>query len=78
MIFKNEFIKGSNYFTYLTRDYMAIAKVKKTSTDHLTLTFKGTKGARNAYNEITRETERDEFHVTITNNVVEILKGDYT
>jgi len=75
MIFKNEFVKGSNYFNYLTRDYMAIAKIKKSGPDHLTLTFKGDKGAKNAYAQISKEIEHDEYTVTINNNIVEILKG---
>ena len=54
---------------------MAIAKIKKSGPDHLTLTFKGDKGAKNAYAQISKEIEHDEYTVTINNNIVEILKG---
>ena len=65
-----------DYFKYLSKDYIAIAKIHKIDSAHLKMTFKDRIGARNAYNEIAKD-NRAGYHTTITNNVVEILKGDY-
>ena len=71
-----ELLEINEYFKYLTNDYIAIAKIHKIGKDHLKIIFKDKVGAKNAYDDI-RKDDKPGYHTVITNNVVEILIGDY-